>query len=110
VEFFGNGTLMARLLRLDFTTANTVRVDQSDTVLGTFPRDRVFTLAIDFELIPPSGIARMKLFGAGASGELEYTPAHTAMVTQTFREAHFWIEGQDTGRFNLDNIIVTRTK
>jgi hypothetical protein len=109
-EPFGQGpTTYTNFLHLDFMPGNHVRVDDSPTVFGTFPRDQFFTLSVNLDIAPSSAVAHMALFGAGASGTLDYTVNPSLLpVARRFGAVRFWMGFQHTGAFEVDQILVTR--
>jgi hypothetical protein len=104
-------------LHLDFgdfptqsgTVKNTVRINDSGPIFGSFPRDRPFTLSVNLQIGPSSANAHISLVGAGglASGaqDLNVTPLSLA---QQVGEVKFYMGFPWSGSFDATNIIVTR--
>jgi len=110
-EPFGQGAATyTNFLHLDFMPNNTVRVDDSSTVFGTFPRDQFFTVSVSLNISATSATSHMALFGAGASGSLDYNVTGPLVLAQQFGAVRFWMGFQHTGRFKVDEILVTRNK
>ena len=101
-----SGSSYASFLHLDFMPNNTVRIDDSSTTFGTFPRDKVFTVSVNLE-IGPLTKAHMQLLGADASGDLDYDVGSPA---QQFAGVRFWMGFQWVGAFKVADISVTYSK
>jgi hypothetical protein len=111
-EPFANGpTTYLNFLHLDFMPNNTVRLDDNGTTFGTFPRDQFFTVSVSLKVGSPTTTAQMHLFGAGASGDLDYNvlPIFGNLPRQ-FGGVRFWMGFQHAGAFKVDEIIVTYKK
>lgn len=97
-------------LHLDFMPNNTVRIDDSSTTFGTFPRDQFFTISVNLKISPTSATAQMQLFGTGASGNLDYNlqPPFINLARQ-IGGIRFWMGAQHAGTFKVDDIVVSYT-
>ena len=98
-------------LHLDFMPDNTVRVDDGKASFGTFPRDRFFTVSVRLDITNADTKATFTLFGAGASGSLDYTvqPLFQNLARQ-HGAVRFWMGFPHTGNFSVDDIVVNYTK
>ena len=95
-----------RLLHLDFTPENNVRLNDIDTDrFGRFPRDQSFVLAISVDSTVSPAKATISLLGRGASGSRDVDlPASASQ----FGAVRFWIGFPWSGTVFFDDIIVTR--
>ena len=95
-------------LHLDFMPNNTVRIDDGEATFGTFPRDQFFTVSVNLEITASGTTAAMQLFGAGASGNLDYTvkPPFINLARQ-IGGLRLWVGAQHAGTFKADDIVVT---
>jgi hypothetical protein len=91
---------------MDFMTTNTVRIDDSTTAFGTFPRDQFFTVSGDAERQRAILMAHMHLFGTGTSGDLAYNLLNTA---QRFSRNPFLDKLPVHGNLNVSDILVSQT-
>lgn len=98
-------------LHLDFLPNNTVRIDDSATVFGTFPRDQFFTVSVNLKISASATTATMQLFGTGASGSLEHSvqPPFVNLARQ-IGGLRLWMGAQHAGAFKADEIVVTYSK
>ena len=96
-------------LHLDFMPNNTVRIDDSGTTFGTFPRDQFFTVSVNLQIGASAATAQMQLFGAGASGSLEYN-VQQANLARQIGGVRFWMGAQHVGAFKVDDIVVSYTE
>jgi hypothetical protein len=98
-------------LHLDFMPTNTVRIDDSSTTFGTFPRDKFFTVSVNLKVTTTGTTADMTLIGAGASGNLTYTvqPVFGNLPRQ-IGGLRLWMGYQYAGAFKADDILVTYKK
>lgn len=109
--FQNSPTVYANFMHLDFMPNNTVRVDDGGTVFGTFPRDRFFTVSVTLNIASSSSKAELRLFGNGASGQLDVNVDPVLQgAARRFGAVRFWMGSQHTGRFEVDQIIVTHKK
>jgi len=105
------GSSYPSFLHLDFMPNNTVRIDDSSTTFGTFPRDKYFTVSVSLEVGSPMTKAHMQLFGAGASGNLDYDVLPIfGSLPQQFAAVRFWMGYQWVGAFKVDDITVFYTQ
>jgi len=95
-------------LHLDFMPNNVVRLDDTTTEFGSFPRNQVFHVEVTLNIAQQS-TARIVLSGGGASGTQNYTllppfqgPSHG------FSAIRIWQGFPHTGGFDSTNIVVTR--
>jgi hypothetical protein len=104
----GQGSYLG-FLHLDFMPNNTVRIDDTTTTFGTFPRDQFFTLSVNLSVGPSSTTAEMSLFGTGASGSHSHTVPSGFLhnLSRQFNSMRFWMGAQHTGSFKVDEIIVS---
>jgi hypothetical protein len=110
-EPFGQGpTTYTNFMHLDFMPNNTVRLDDSSTVFGTFPREQFFTVSVSLNISASGATSHMALFGTGASGSLDYTVTGPLVLARQFGGVRFWMGFQHTGKFKVDEILVTRNK
>jgi len=98
----------------DFTVnnkvyTNTVRVnDDSRLLFGNFPRDQFFTVAVTLEVSSSVAIAHMRLYGSGASGNLDLNNITPLSLARQFGEVKFYMGFPWNGSFDTTNILVTR--
>jgi hypothetical protein len=98
-------------LHLDFMPDNSVRVDDSDTRFGTFPRDQLFTVSVQLDVLPSGTQAHFALFGSGAAGSLDYTVQPLFQnLSRQFGAVKFWMGYPHVGQFDVDDILVTWRK
>jgi hypothetical protein len=109
-EVFGQPvTDFQSFLHVDFLANNTVRINDTDTVFGTFPRDQVFTISATLTITETSATAHLQLFGNGASGEQDVAVTPVALARQ-LGAVRFWVGFQHGATFLLDQIVVTHKK
>jgi hypothetical protein len=99
-------TTFTNFLHLDFLPNNTVRINDTDAVFGTFPRDQFFTISVTLTITASAATAHMQLLGAGASGDLDVDVKPLALARQ-FGAIRFWMGFQHAGSFLVDEIVVT---
>jgi hypothetical protein len=101
------GPPLADFLHLDFLQNNTVRInDNGAQVFGTFPRDAFFTLSVTLVVTKDSAKAHLQLFGAGASGTMDFNGTPAGLANQ-FGAVQFWMGYPWTGSFDTQNILVS---
>jgi hypothetical protein len=95
-------------LHLDFTTNNTVRIDDNPaTRFGTFPRDQPFDVAVSFNTAASPPTAHIALLGSGTAGSKDYTIQAPAQFAQQFGAIRIWMGYPWTGYFDATDLIVT---
>lgn len=93
---------------IDFLPNNTVRVnDDPNQVFGTFPRDRVFSVAITLETSSSTAVAHIGLFGTGASGTKDASVSPIGLANQV-GAVRIWMGFPWQGSFNATDVLVTR--
>ena len=99
---------LTSFLHLDFKD-NLVRINDDDgNTWGTFPRDQVFTLSVNFEITSNSAVAHMALFGTGASGTKDFTiPSPFSSFAQQFGAIRVFMGFPWTGSFDATDLLVT---
>jgi hypothetical protein len=99
---------LTSFLHLDFKD-NLVRINDDDgNTWGTFPRDQVFTLSVNFEITSSSAIAHMALFGTGASGTRDFAiPSPFSSFAQQFGAIRVFMGFPWTGSFDATDLLVT---
>lgn len=103
-------TTYLNFLHLDFMPNNTVRLDDSGTTFGTFPRNQFFTISVNLNIGDTASTAEMTLFGAGASGSLTYSVLpQFANLARQIGGVRFWMGAQHVGSFKVDDIVVSFT-
>ena len=108
--FNGSTSSAPSFLHLDFMPEGDVRIDDSATRFGHFPRDQTFALSVNLVITGAAATAHMTLFGPGASGSQDYNinPAFLSIARQ-FGAMRFWMGFQWQGAFFVDDILVTRS-
>ena len=102
---------LTSFLHLDFTPDNRVRLDDDETTkFGTFPRDRIFMVAVTLK-INASPSVHIALDGDGTSGEKDYSilPPFRSIARQ-FGAARLWMSFLNSGSFDATIIVVNRKK
>ena len=107
----GQGSYLG-FLHLDFMPNNTVRIDDTTTTWGTFPRNQFFTLSVNLTVGASSTTAEMTLFGTGASGSHSHTVPGGFLhnLSRQFNSMRFWMGAQHTGSFKVDEVIVSYSR
>ena len=95
-------------MHIDFTSANTVRIDDL-VVIGSFVRNQVFLLQVTLNISTAKSTAHVVVSGGGASGEQDYTmPQPFHILSLQFGSIKLWKGFQNTGSFDLTDIVVSR--
>jgi hypothetical protein len=102
----------ASFLHLDFMPEGDVRIDDTNTRFGQFPRNANFVLSVNLNITSTSATAEISLLGAGASGShtMNIQPLFLNVAKQ-FGAVKYWVGFQHKATFFVDDILVThRTK
>jgi hypothetical protein len=94
-------------LHLDFMQNNTVRINDSATAFGTFPRGQFFTLSVTLDVGSTTATAHMSLLGTGALGSYDYDVTPLALAAQ-FGAVNFYVGNPWSGWFKVNSVLVTR--
>jgi len=94
---------------LDFMPEGNVRVDDTNTVFGTFVLNQVFLVQVTLNINDTKPTAHIILSGAGASGELEHAiiPALLPQARQ-FGAVRLFMGFPNVGTFHATNVVVTQ--
>jgi hypothetical protein len=102
---------LANFLHLDFLPNNRVRINDTDTVFGQFPRDQFFTVSVTLNILPGAVTADLTLFGTGASGSHTHTVGPPlAGMARNIGGIRWWMGFQHAGAFKVDDIVVSYTR
>jgi len=101
-------TAAQEFMHIDFTTSNTVRID--DLVeFGSFVPNQVFLVQVTLNISLAQSTARVVVSGGGATGVRDYTmPQPFHILSLQFGAVRLWKGFGDTGSFDATNIVVTR--
>ena len=90
---------------MDFMPKNNVRLDDSTTTFGVFPRDQVFTVSVELDTAASPPIAHLLLTGGGASGSLDYNLKLGG--SDQFGAVKIWMGFQWVGKLDVNELLVT---
>ncbi len=101
-------TAAQEFMHIDFTPANTVRID--DLVeFGSFVPNQVFLVQVTLNISSAQSTAHVVVSGGGAAGVRDYTmPPPFHFLSLQFGAIRLWKGFGDTGSFDATNIVVTR--
>jgi hypothetical protein len=103
--FSGNGSFM----HLDFMPEGDVRIDDSNTRFGHFPRDVSFVVNVALDITSSAATAEISLLGGEANGSINYNVQPIFVpVARQFGAVKFWIGFQHNATFFVDDILVTK--
>ena len=109
-QFTNPSTSLSAFLHLDFMSDNKVRIDDNEAAtFGEFVRGEPFIVQVKLDIGDTASAANIILSGGGASGEHNHAitgPAQTQ--SRNFGAIRIWQGFPHTGRFDVQNVAVTR--